>query len=280
MGSIDALYAGAAPVTVRDADPSRGCRRFGGRRALITGAARGIGFASAVRLAAEGAQVWITDRDEPALQQARAAAAAAGLDLRTRVLDSLDLAAVAACAANITAEAGAIDILVNNAGGSLHTPFRFLEEDDGHWHQVMQLNVMAAVAASRVVLPAMVAQGFGRIVNYGSKAGRFGSLIAGANYAAAKGAIAAMTRQMAQEFGPSGVTVNCLCPGVVVTDRTRAMWAERRTAAEHEQMLQGIPLRRQAEVEDVAAAVAFLASEDAAFMTGVTLDLNGGQAMA
>ncbi|MBL8334585.1 MAG: SDR family oxidoreductase, partial [Rubrivivax sp.] len=109
---------------------------------------------------------------------------------------------------------------------------------------------------------------------------RFGSLIAGANYAAAKGAMAAVTRQLAQEFGPHGITVNCICPGVVMTERTRGLWAQRRSAEERERVLQEIPLRRHAEVEDVAAAAAFLASDDAGFITGVTLDVNGGQGMA
>src|SRR5690606_34497524 len=123
-------------------------------------------------------------------------------------------------------------------------------------------------------------QSYGRIVNFGSKAGRYGSLIAGANYAAAKGAVAALTRQMAMEFGPDGVTVNCICPGVVMTDRTERLWSERRTAEERQAVLGQIPLRRHCTPEDVAASVAFLASGDASFITGVTLDLNGGQAMS
>lgn len=274
------LYAGAQAPEVREADPARGCRRLAGRRALLTAAARGIGFASAVRLAAEGASVWITDRDQAALDAAVDAAARAGLILHTRALDSADGAAVARTLGALVAEAGPFDILVNNAGGSLHTPYAFLDEDDAHWQRVLQLNVMGAVAACRALLPAMSGQRHGRIVNFGSKAGRFGSLIAGANYAAAKGAIAAMTRQLAQEFGPQGITVNCICPGVVMTERTRGLWAERRSAEERERVLRDIPLRRHAEVEDVAAAVAWLASDDAAFVTGVTLDLNGGQAMA
>lgn len=274
------LHANAPPPTVREADPARGCRRLQGRVALLSAAARGIGFASAVRLAAEGAEVWITDRDEAALAAARVAAQAAGQRLQTQVMDSADGEDVAAVIAAITASAGHVDILVNNAGGSLHTPYRFMDESDAHWAQVMNLNLMGAVWASRAVLPGMAARRFGRIVNFGSKAGRFGSLIAGPNYAAAKGAIAALTRQMAQEFGPQGVTVNCICPGVVMTDRTRGLWAERRTPEERERVLQEIPLRRHAEVEDVAAAVAFFASDDAGFITGTTLDLNGGQGMA
>ena len=276
----DDLHANAAPPEVREADPARSCRRLSGRVALLTAAARGIGFASAVRLAAEGAQVWITDRDGGALDHASRVALTAGQRLHTRVMDSSSASDTATVVAEVLAAAGTIDVLVNNAGGSLHTPYRFLDESDAHWQQVMDLNLMGAVWASRAALPAMVAQRRGRIVNFGSKAGRFGSLIAGPNYAAAKGAIAALTRQMAQEFGPQGITVNCICPGVVMTERTRGLWAERRTAAERERVLQEIPLRRHAEVEDVAAAVAHFASDDASFITGVTLDLNGGQGMA
>lgn len=274
------LHAHAPPPQVRESDPSRGCARLQGRVALLTAAARGIGFACAVRLAAEGASVWITDRDPVALDQAAQAAHEAGHALHTRVMDSSQAASVAAVVGDIVAEAGRIDILVNNAGGSLHTPYRFMDEDDAHWQRVLDLNVMGAVWASRAVLPGMAARGHGRVINFGSKAGRFGSLIAGPNYAAAKGAVAALTRQMAQEFGPQGITVNCICPGVVMTDRTRGLWEQRRSAEERARVLQEIPLRRHAEVEDVAAAVAFFASSDSSFVTGVTLDLNGGQGMA
>jgi NAD(P)-dependent dehydrogenase (short-subunit alcohol dehydrogenase family) len=274
-----AIHAGG-PGEIREADPARACKRLVGRVALLTAAARGIGFASAVRLAAEGARVCITDRDDGALAEAQAMAQQAGYTLDTVVMDSSNAEDTAARIAAIVARHGRLDILVNNAGGSLHTPYRFLDETDAHWQQVMDLNVMGAVWASRAVLPTMVAKGRGRIVNFGSKAGRYASLIAGANYAASKGAIASLTRQMAMEFGPHGITVNCICPGVVMTERTRGLWAERRTAEEREQIRNEIPLRRHCEVEDVAASVAFLASDDASFITGVSLDLNGGQAMA
>jgi len=279
MTDTTALY-GNGPERLPQSDPSGGCRRLQGRIALLTAAARGIGFASALRLAGEGATVWITDRDPAALEQARALAGQVGITLSTETMDSSDPAEVAARIAAIVARAGGIDILVNNAGGSLHTPYRFLEETDADWKVVLDLNLMGAVWASRAVLPAMIARGGGRIVNFGSKAGRFGSLIAGANYAAAKGAIASLTRQMAQEFGPHGITVNCICPGVVMTERTRGLWAQRRTPEERERVLQDIPMRRHCEVQDVAASVAFLASDDASFITGVTLDVNGGQGMA
>ncbi|MGE0313162.1 MAG: SDR family NAD(P)-dependent oxidoreductase [Lautropia sp.] len=271
---------GALPAPRPASEHARGCARFPGRTAVLTAAARGIGLASALRLASEGASVWITDADADALQAAVAHADACGLALHPRVMDSLSGEAVAAVMADVVEATGGVDILVNNAGGSLHTPYRFVDESDDDWTRVLNLNLMGAVWASRAVLPAMCARRRGRIVNFGSKAGRFGSLIAGPNYAAAKGAVASLTRQLAQEFGPMGVTVNCICPGVVMTERTRGLWSRRRTPQERERVLQEIPMRRHCEVEDVAAAVAYLASDDASFVTGVTLDLNGGQAMA
>ena len=280
MSESHPIDYGEAPAPRPAAEYARGCRRFDGRKALLTAAARGIGLESALRLAAEGAEVWITDVDATALEQAAGSAATSGLRLHTVRMDSLDAADVAKRVSSILSEASRIDILVNNAGGSLHTPYRFMDETDEHWKRVFDLNLMGAVWASRVVLPAMVANGYGRIVNFGSKAGRFGSLIAGPNYAAAKGAITSLSRQMAMEYGPHGITVNCICPGVVVTARTRSLWAQRRTPEERERVIQEIPLRRFCEVEDVAAAVAYLAAEEASFVTGVTLDLNGGQAMA
>jgi NAD(P)-dependent dehydrogenase (short-subunit alcohol dehydrogenase family) len=261
-------------------DPGAGCVRLRGRVALITAAARGIGFASALRLAAEGAAVCITDRDAAALDDARELAAGAGLTLHGFVMDSSDPNDTESKIAAWLHHQGQIDILVNNAGGSLHTPFAFEAETDEDWRRVMDLNVMGALWASKAVIPVMAQRGYGRIVNFGSKAGRYGSLIAGANYAAAKGAVASMTRQMAQEFGPKGITVNCICPGVVMTERTSGLWAQRRSEQERQQVLATIPVRRYCAVEDVAAAVAFLASDDSAFITGVSLDLNGGQAMS
>jgi NAD(P)-dependent dehydrogenase (short-subunit alcohol dehydrogenase family) len=126
----------------------------------------------------------------------------------------------------------------------------------------------------------MTAAGQGRIVNVGSKAGRFSSKVAGANYAASKGAISALTRQLAAEYGPKGITVNCVCPGLVMTPRTKARWESRKTPEERASLLESIPLRRHAEPQDVAAAIAFLASDDSAFITGITLDVNGGEVMA
>ncbi|WP_116134240.1 SDR family NAD(P)-dependent oxidoreductase [Tropicimonas sp. IMCC34043] len=253
-------------------------RRFEGRSALISAAGAGLGRGVAFRLAREGAAVTIWDRDADALAEAAGEAAAEGLAVTTRVVDMMDGAAIAAAVAAMAAD-GAIDVLVNNIGGSLHTPFGFLDQSDADWDKVMAVNVTACVQTTRAVIPHMVAAGYGRIINMGSKAGRFGSLFAGANYVAAKGAMQALTLQIAQEFGPKGITCNTICPGAILTPRVQGLLAERQSAEERARVLGTIPVRRHGTVEDVAAAIAYFASEEAGFVTGASLDLNGGQAM-
>ncbi|MHA1107945.1 MAG: SDR family NAD(P)-dependent oxidoreductase [Alphaproteobacteria bacterium] len=254
--------------------------RFENRVALITAAGSGVGRGVAFRLAAEGAAVTIWDRDPDALADVARDAGDCGLDLRLRALDMTEGTAITEAIEALVSETGRIDVLVNNIGGSLHTPFRFLEQSDADWGQVMDVNVTACVRTTRAVLPHMVSAGYGRIINMGSKAGRYGSLFAGANYVAAKGAMQALTLQIAQEFGPRGITCNSVCPGAILTPRVRALLAERQTSEEREQVLQSIPVRRHGEVEDIAAAIAYLASEEAGFVNGASLDVNGGQVMA
>lgn len=255
-------------------------RRFEGRRALVTAAGSGLGRGVAFRLAREGASVALWDRDGALLEEAAAEAAQEDLAIGTQVVDMQDGMAIAAAARDLEADFGGIDVLVNNIGGSLHTPFKFLEQSDADWERVMAVNVTACVRTTRAVLPGMVARGYGRVINMGSKAGRFGSLFAGANYVASKGAMQAFTLQIAQEFGPEGITCNSVCPGAVVTPRVERLLAERQSAEERQRVLEGIPVRRHGRVEDIAAAIAYLASEEAGFVNGATLDVNGGQAMS
>ena len=254
-------------------------RRFENRSALITAAGSGLGRAMAFRLAQEGAVVTIWDRDADALAEAEQEARDAGLDVTGMALDMTDAAAIDAAVARMLDASGQIDILVNNIGGSLHTPFRFLEQSEEDWDRVMSVNVTACVRTTRAVLPHMVAAGYGRVINMGSKAGRFGSLFAGANYTASKGAMQAFTLQIAQEFGPAGITCNTLCPGAILTPRVERLLSERQSEDERAKVLQSIPVRRHGTVEDIAAAVAYLASEEAGFVNGASLDINGGQAM-
>lgn len=262
------------PVTM-----SRSEARFQGRTVLITAAGSGLGQGMALRLAREGAAVTIWDRDAAALERTVEDARAEGLTLEAQALDMKDGNAIKAAVETIAKAHGRIDVLVNNIGGSLHTPFRFIDQSDEDWERVMSVNVTACVRTTRAVLPCMVLSGYGRIINMGSKAGRFGSLFAGANYTAAKGAMQAFTLQIAQEFGPAGITCNTLCPGAILTPRVKGLLEERQTKEEREKVLQSIPVRRHGTVEDIAAAVAYLASEEAGFVNGASLDINGGQAM-
>ncbi|WP_246842464.1 SDR family NAD(P)-dependent oxidoreductase [Achromobacter sp. HZ01] len=255
-------------------------RGLKGKTAFLTGAGAGIGQAAALRLAQEGMRVWISDRDPDALDATCREAEHMQLRVEAVQADSCSEAAMAQAIQSAFDASGRLDVLVNNAGGSLHTPYGFAQQSDDDWFRVVNLNLMGAVWACRAALPLMQRSGGGRVINYGSKAGRYGSLIAGPNYAAAKGAIASLTRQLAMEYGPDGITVNSICPGVVLTPRTSGLWAERRSAEERERIVSEIPLRRHATVDDIAGVVAFLASDDAAFITGVSLDVNGGQAMA
>ena len=254
--------------------------RFEGRIALFTAAASGLGEAGARRLASEGGRVTIWDRDAQALEKATRSAADNGIGLSAEAVDMLDRDAIEAAVQNLIEREGRIDILVNNIGGSLHVPFRFLEQTDEDWQKVLDINIMSCVWATRAVIPHMQKAGYGRIVNMGSKAGRYGSLFAGTPYSAAKGAVQALTIQLAQEFGPDGITCNAICPGAIITERVDRLLNERHTPEDRERIRNAIPVRRQGQVEDVAAAVAYLAAEEAGFVTGVALDVNGGQGMS
>lgn len=252
-------------------------QRMTGRAALVSGGADGLGEAIAIRLAAEGAEVVVLDNSADAI--ARSAARPEMTAVGFRRVDLTDGAAIIETVGTLRAAGFACDVLVNNAGGSLHTPRPFLDESDEDWDRVLDLNLRAAVRLTREILPDMMARRYGRIVNLGSKAGRYGSLFTGANYVAVKGAIQSMTLQLAREFGPQGITCNAVCPGAILTPRVERLLAERMSADERERARSAIPMRRYGNVEDVAAAVAFLASDEAGFITGQLLDVNGGQGM-
>ncbi|MEW5423290.1 SDR family NAD(P)-dependent oxidoreductase [Amorphus sp. 3PC139-8] len=260
------------------ADVASNGLRFEGQRALVSAGSGGIGLGIAKRLAAEGAEVVALGRTQETIDTAKQQA---GTDtIRFIRVDLSDTAALKQTMGPLLEDEGYFDILVNNAGGSLHTPKAFLEASDRDWGRVIEMNIGVTVQLTRAVLPSMQRRSYGRIVNMGSKAGRYGSLFTGANYAAVKGAVQSMTLQLAQEFGPFGITCNAVCPGAIMTPRLNRLLDERMTPEERRAAEQAIPMRRHGTVEDVAAAVAFLASKEASFITGQLLDINGGQAMA
>jgi 3-oxoacyl-[acyl-carrier protein] reductase len=244
---------------------------FAGQVALVTGASRGIGRAIALELAARGLKVAGTATTEAGAQSISAALAAfpgcKGLCLNVN-----DRAGVEAAIDAITKEHGALHVLVNNAGITRDMLSMRLSDDD--WDAVLDTNLKAVFRTSRAVMRAMMKQRYGRIVNITSVVGASGN--AGqANYAAAKAGVAGMTRALARELGSRNVTVNCVAPGFIETDMTKAL-NEAQTSA----LMANIPLGRLGQASDIAHAVAFLASPQAGYITGTELHVNGGMYMS
>lgn len=234
-----------------------------GRKAFVTGGAKGIGAAIARRLAADGALVTIADLDMEAAQ-----AFADGIWARAVRLDVADLAQVA----EVMAEHGPVDILVNNAGVDQHAFFTRTTPED--WRRLIAINLESVFATTHAALPAMRAAGHGRIINIASEAGRLGSR-GGAVYAAAKGGVIAFTRSIARENGDKGITANVIAPGPIDTPLLRQAVAQGGDKL-LEAMTGATLAGRLGTPDEVAAAVAFLASADAGFITGEVLGVSGG----
>ncbi|NYT38323.1 3-oxoacyl-ACP reductase FabG [Allopusillimonas soli] len=239
-----------------------------GRIALVTGATRGIGKAVARELAGQGATVVGTATSPAGAEAISEALAASGG--RGAVLDVTDVQACDALVAEL-AKDGAPHILVNNAGITRDNLAMRLKDDD--WQAVLDTNLTAVFRLARGVTRAMMKARAGRIINITSVIGSIGNP-GQANYAAAKAGVAGLSRALASELGSRGITVNCVAPGFIDTDMTRALSAEQADA-----ILARIPLGRLGDVDDVAAAVAFLAGPRAAYITGTTLHVNGGMYM-
>ena len=237
----------------------------------MTGAASGMGAAIAARLDADGARVVVAD-----IQAGMGAEVAASLTGGMFV--EMDLSrpeSVAAAAQQVLAEVGTVDILVNCAGFDVVMPF--LDTDEDLWDSLIAVNLYGPLRTTKAFLPGMVEQGWGRIVNISSDAGRVGSSGEGV-YSACKGGQIAFTKTIAREVARTGVTVNCVCPGPTDTPpvrRTLAEGGERYMQA----LVRAIPMRRLGQPTDIAAAVAYLVSEDAGFVTGQTLSVSGGLSM-
>ncbi len=242
-----------------------------GRVALVTGASRGIGRAIALRLAEGGFQVVGTATTE-AGAAAIGEALAAHPGCRGIVLDVTDGDAVNAAVDATVRDSGGLHVLVNNAGITRDMLSMRMKDDD--WHAVLATNLTAVFRASRAAIRPMMKQRYGRIVNITSVVGASGNP-GQANYAAAKAGVAGMTRSLAREVGSRGITVNCVAPGFIDTDMTKAL-PEAQAAA----LLAQIPVGRLGQAAEVAHAVAFLASAEAAYITGTELHVNGGMLMS
>ena len=244
-----------------------------GRVALITGAGQGMGRAVAVRLSAGGASVLVNDVRSDAAERTAAAITSAGGECMTVAGDVTSGHDVSRMVDTALERWGGVHILVNNAGILRPTPVIDIEEDE--WDLVISVNLKGTYLCSKAVVPAMRQAGWGRIVNFSSTAGKNVSTVGGAHYTAAKAGVLGFTRHLAKEEAGFGITVNAVCPGLIDTEMVRTTIDEARTKA----YADGFPIPRLGEPEEVAELVAFLASDRAAYITGASLDINGGDLM-
>lgn len=248
---------------------------FEGRRVIVTGAAHGFGRAIAHAFAARGAEVHALDVNRDGLAET---VARAGGRCDSAVVDVGDRAAVQEAVGRIEADGGAIDILVNNAGGVRGQVGRPIEEiSAADWQTIFDVNLSGTFFMTQAVAPAMKQAGGGRVVNISSGAGRGVSLTGIQAYASAKAGQIGLTRQLAHELGPFGITVNCVAPGFVLSNPTTEKQWQAMGEAGQAALLQRIAMRRLGSVEDIANAVLFFASDQAGWITGETLGVDGGK---
>jgi 3-oxoacyl-[acyl-carrier protein] reductase len=240
-----------------------------GRVAVITGGARGIGYAIAERMLASGAAVCLWDLDKAALKAAAAALASKGT-VSTQVVQLTDEPAVQKAMRATVKAHGRIDILVNNAGITGGNA-KVWELDTAVWRQVVEVNLIAPFIVSKAIVPGMIRNGYGRIVNIASIAGKEGNPNA-SHYSASKAGLIGLTKSLGKELATNGITVNCITPAAAKTDIFSQMKPEF-----IQFMLSKIPMNRFVEVDEIAAMAAWLASEDCSFSTGAVFDISGGR---
>ncbi|MDD1750430.1 MAG: SDR family oxidoreductase [Methanothrix sp.] len=263
--------------------------RIDDKVAIVTGSGRGIGKAIAKRFASEGAYVVVNDLHSKRLEETRQE-----IETITKAQQKFCRAVVAdvtvkSDAVRLIEEAistwGRVDILVNNAGGPMRTPRWAEDVSEEDFARVIDINLKGAFFCSQGVIPHMKKQNYGRMINISSRTARSGGWIpgpggyqaaaTGPQYAAAKGGIISLTKQLAVDLGSFGITVNCVAPGVTRSDLMEKFW-QNLNEADQESLLRLIPLRRLGTPEEVASLVLFLASDEAGYITGTTIDINGG----
>ena len=242
-----------------------------GQVALVTGAAQGIGAAIVLELARMGATVIGTDINEDGANRINAALAAAGAQGRGLVMDVRDAAQIDAVIDMIDKEYGSVYVLVNNAGITRDNLAMRMKDEE--WDMVIETNLKSVFRMSRAVMRGMMKARAGRIINLSSVVGHAGNP-GQANYCASKAGVSGMSRSMARELGSRNITVNCVAPGFIDTAMTKKLEEKQREA-----LVANVPLGRLGTPEDIAAAVGFLASPAAAYITGTTIHVNGGMYM-
>lgn len=238
--------------------------------ALVTGAARGIGRAVVERLHADGAAVAVNDLDSAAVDAVVRPLGARGLAVAGDVTAADRIESIVAATLE---RFGRIDVLVTAAG--VLYPTRFAEIPLAEWQRTLDVNLTAVFLCARAVVPAMAARRFGRIVNLSSTAGKSVSTLGGAHYTASKAGVLGLTRAAAKELAPLGITVNAVCPGLIDTEMVRQNVAADRL----EQYRRSFPVPRLGTPEEVAHLIAFLASDEAGYITGASFDITGGDLM-
>lgn len=236
-----------------------------GKTAIVTGAAKGLGRSTAIRLAQSGARVAVIDIDREGLAQVSEAIAAAGGEAPAFVVDISNSAAVEAAIAEILATFGHVDILVNNAGSGWHKQTPFKDTPNEEWEWILDLNLRGTLYVTHALLDHMVARRYGKIVNVASIAATTG-IPKLAVYSASKGALVAFTKSLAMELGPHNINVNCISPGLITSEKVAPP-------------SDGTFLGRKGTADEMACLIEFLVSDDASFITGVDYLIDGGRTL-